>query len=151
MADSRPIADRLVPQAVPAAPPLPGVWAKAKLVVSRAVFWSYERGSWQYDIICAVILAFIFLTPRTWIRDQPTLGLTDLRHRQGVIEVGRARTGSEYLVDARLVESMEPLTAQEAVQAILHARLKRPVTIKSVEPVLDKNGVTLGYTAVVAP
>jgi len=25
--------------------------------------WSYDRGTLQYDIICALILAFIFLVP----------------------------------------------------------------------------------------
>ncbi len=33
-------------------------------VVSKIIFWTYERGGWQYDIISALILAFIFLTPR---------------------------------------------------------------------------------------
>ena len=33
-------------------------------VVLRVIFWTYERGGWQYDIISALILAFIFLTPR---------------------------------------------------------------------------------------
>ena len=32
--------------------------------VSRVIFWRYERGSWQYDILCGLILAFIFLTPK---------------------------------------------------------------------------------------
>lgn len=33
--------------------------------VFRAILvWSYERGTFQYDIICGLILAFIFLTPR---------------------------------------------------------------------------------------
>ena len=32
--------------------------------VSRVIFWTYERGGWQYDILSALILAFIFLTPR---------------------------------------------------------------------------------------
>jgi hypothetical protein len=27
--------------------------------------WSYERGTLQYDIICALILLFIFLVPRS--------------------------------------------------------------------------------------
>jgi len=30
----------------------------------RFLIWSYRRGSIQYDIICALILAFIFLLPR---------------------------------------------------------------------------------------
>ena len=28
--------------------------------------WNYERGTWQYDIFCLLIIAFIFLTPKTW-------------------------------------------------------------------------------------
>lgn len=32
--------------------------------ILRVIFWAYRRGSWQYDILCALILAFIFLTPR---------------------------------------------------------------------------------------
>jgi hypothetical protein len=151
MAEIRPMNDPMIERAVRPTPQLPSVWAKVRLVLSRAIFWSYERGSWQYDIICAVILAFIFLTPRAWFRDRPTLGLSDLRHRQGVIEVRRAGAGSEFLVDARVVESMEPLSANEAVRTILQARLKRPVNIKSIEPVLDKSGVMLGYTVVVSP
>jgi len=30
----------------------------------RFLIWSYHRGSIQYDIICVLILAFIFLIPR---------------------------------------------------------------------------------------
>jgi len=33
--------------------------------VARVIFWRYQRGSWQYDILCGLILAFIFLTPNT--------------------------------------------------------------------------------------
>ncbi|PYV06416.1 MAG: hypothetical protein DMG10_01890 [Acidobacteria bacterium] len=29
----------------------------------KILIWSYERGSLQYDIICALILAFIFFVP----------------------------------------------------------------------------------------
>ena len=31
--------------------------------VGQVIFWRYSRGSWQYDILCALILAFIFFTP----------------------------------------------------------------------------------------
>ena len=32
--------------------------------VARSIFvWTYERGTIQYDIICALILAFIFFVP----------------------------------------------------------------------------------------
>ena len=34
----------------------------------KLLFWSYGRSTWQYDILCALILAFIFLTPQSWFR-----------------------------------------------------------------------------------
>ena len=37
-----------------------------KIILStlkKILFWSYERGSWQYDVMCVLILAFIFLSP----------------------------------------------------------------------------------------
>lgn len=33
--------------------------------ISRVVFWRYHRGGWQYDILCIIILLFIFLVPRS--------------------------------------------------------------------------------------
>ncbi|MBV8630503.1 MAG: hypothetical protein JOZ83_06230 [Silvibacterium sp.] len=30
------------------------------------LFWTYERGSFHYDVMVTLILAFIFLTPRVW-------------------------------------------------------------------------------------
>ncbi len=35
--------------------------------------WNYERGSWQYDVFCLLIIAFIFLTPKTWFNNRRTL------------------------------------------------------------------------------
>jgi hypothetical protein len=35
-------------------------------VLKRFFFWSYPRTSWQWDVLCVVILVFIFLTPKSW-------------------------------------------------------------------------------------
>lgn len=35
--------------------------------------WNYERGSWQYDVFCLLIVAFIFLTPKTWFEKKERL------------------------------------------------------------------------------
>ncbi|HET9784904.1 MAG TPA: hypothetical protein VFP94_08105 [Terriglobales bacterium] len=42
-----------------------------KTKLASYLWWSYPRGSLQYDIMVALILAFIFLTPRHFFRDQP--------------------------------------------------------------------------------
>ena len=33
------------------------------VTLKKILFWSYERGSWQYDVMCVLILAFIFFSP----------------------------------------------------------------------------------------
>lgn len=32
----------------------------------RWLLWDHTRGSWQYDVFCLLIIAFIFLTPKSW-------------------------------------------------------------------------------------
>ncbi len=34
--------------------------------IKNVVLWNYKRTSWQYDVICVLILALIFLTPPNW-------------------------------------------------------------------------------------
>ena len=40
------------------------VWRSLKSIL----FWSYRRTSWQYDVLCVLILAFVFLTPKSWFQ-----------------------------------------------------------------------------------
>ncbi len=124
------------------------VGAGIKLVVTRSIFWAYERGSWQYDLIVAAILAFIFLSPRAWFNDRPTLQMTDLRHQQGIVELGRLNRNVRFLVDARLVESLGQ-KPEDAIPIILKQRLQRSFTVKSIDVVRDRYQVVLGYTVMV--
>lgn len=32
----------------------------------KVAFWTYPRTSWQWDVLCVLILVFIFLTPKSW-------------------------------------------------------------------------------------
>jgi hypothetical protein len=36
----------------------------------KAVFWTYPRTSWQWDVLCVLILVFIFLTPKGWFENK---------------------------------------------------------------------------------
>jgi hypothetical protein len=140
--------------APPPAPPPPGksplrkVGSRIKLVVTRSIFWAYQRGSWQYDVIVIAILAFIFLSPRSWFNDRPTLQLTDLRHQQGIVEMGRVNKDVRYLVDARLVDSLDQ-KPEDAIPLILKQHLQKAFTVKSIDAVRDRHQVILGYTVMV--
>src|SRR3954467_8474111 len=37
-------------------------------------YWTFERATWQYDIMVIVILAFVWLTPPSWIGDPVASG-----------------------------------------------------------------------------
>jgi hypothetical protein len=35
----------------------------------KIVFWNYPRTSWEWDVLCVLILVFIFLTPKSWFQN----------------------------------------------------------------------------------
>ncbi len=39
--------------------------------MKRFLLWSFERGSFQYDVIVAIIVAFIAITPTSAFKDRP--------------------------------------------------------------------------------
>ncbi len=150
MAPHTEIREQSLPHALEGHPAsaLKTVGEKIKLVVTRSIFWSYHRGSWQYDLIVIAILSFIFLSPRSWFNDRPTLQLTDLRHQQGIVEMARVNKEVRYLVDARLVDSLGQ-KPEEAIPTILKEHLQKSFNIKSIDAVRDRHQVVLGYTVMV--
>jgi hypothetical protein len=38
--------------------------------IKSTLNWSYPRGSWQYDLLCALIIAIIFLVPSRFFGDR---------------------------------------------------------------------------------
>jgi hypothetical protein len=44
-------------------------------VLWNAFFWTYERATWQYDLMVIAILAFVWLTPPDWLHDPTASGL----------------------------------------------------------------------------
>jgi len=35
----------------------------------NAFFWTFERATWQYDVMVIAILAFVWLVPPDWLKD----------------------------------------------------------------------------------
>ncbi len=44
------------------------------LALWRVFFWTYDRATWQYDVMVIAILAFIWLTPPGWLGDPMASG-----------------------------------------------------------------------------
>ena len=69
--------------------------------VMRTVFWSYERGSWPYDVMVLAILAFVLLTPRAWFHDQPQ---SNSARQAGVRLIDETAGTQTYRLDAKLID-----------------------------------------------
>lgn len=91
----------------------------------RLLFWDYPRGSWQYDIIVALIVAFIFLTPRDVFRDQPKAA-----------SVVMLRGG--FWIEPQLLTGVPENELLNKAAALVNARYKTHASIGSVEPIYDE-------------
>jgi hypothetical protein len=47
-------------------------------VLWNAFFWTYERATWQYDVMVLAILVFVLLTPPDWLKDPMASGMGPL-------------------------------------------------------------------------
>ena len=65
----------------------------------RTIFWSYERGSWPYDVAVIVIVIFVLATPTRWFHDRPSEKLSTTSAVQVITEDASARTAT-YRVSA---------------------------------------------------
>jgi hypothetical protein len=74
----------------------------------RIVFWSFERGTWPYDLAVALIVVFVLFSPRSWFNDRPLTeaapAVTSAQPPAVELRSANPADGSEiYRVDARLV------------------------------------------------
>jgi hypothetical protein len=115
---------------------------------SRIFFWSYERGSWQYDLAVIAIVVFVLLTPGRWFHDQPTRAVPSSSAQIELLN----ETGSQqiYKVDASILTPPEQMPQ---LQNELHRRLQKAQSslqngrfeITNVEAVRDAQGAVIAY------
>ena len=124
--------------------------ASLKQILSRIFFWSYERGTWQYDVAVVLILIFVLLTPRAWFRDQPQVGMPVTSEQVQLVLISDDGHRQEYRVDARV---LAPPQQTPALQNELHQALRRALpdlsngrfSITNINPVRDERGTIIAY------
>jgi hypothetical protein len=70
--------------------------------ILHILFWSYDRGSWPYDVMVIGIVVFVLLTPRRLFHDQPQragLPTTDVQ----LIAEDAGNSQRTYRVDAAML------------------------------------------------
>jgi hypothetical protein len=119
-------------------------------ILRRTFFWSYERGTWQYDVAVAIILIFVFL-PRGWFHDEPVVGVSASAPGQVALVAGDDKSARQtYRVDARV---LAPPERTPELQNDLHNALRKALpdlrngrfSILNIEPVRDEQGTVIAY------
>src|ERR1039457_3611664 len=112
-------------------------------MLKRFILWDFPRASWQYDVIVAIILAFIFLTPRDWFRDQPRIP-----HASSIALLPTEKGSTVFFVDAQLLAGPAEKQRVARLPAALRSRMSnRNLSVPRVEPILDSEGELQGYMA----
>ena len=116
-------------------------------MLKRFIFWDYPRASWQYDVMVGLILAFIFLTPRDWFRDQPRIP------KASNIALLPAEKGeSVFFVNTELLAGVAETQRVPRLTQILRTQAAdRRLEVTRIEPVLDSEGGLQGYMAFARP
>src|SRR6266513_1900373 len=116
-------------------------------ILARTLFWSYERGTWQYDVAVILILVFVLLTPRNWFRDKPQSGAPVTPGQvQFISKEGNRLT---YRVDARILAPPTRLALQNDLHTALQEALPElhsgNFSIAKIEPLRDDQGTVIAY------
>lgn len=98
--------------------------------MKNILLWRYGRTTWQYDVLCVLILAFVFLTPKSWFDGEPEKVRT---HPNGVSSV------TLLVPSGSSVDNLEIERRVRSLPGRVNAR------VAGVRPILDSEGRTVAY------
>ena len=110
--------------------------------MKKWIFWSFERGSLQYDILCVLILVVGFAAPREAFNDRPDYKRIP---ESGVRQVQDRDGNDVYTV--RVDASGDAPAAQAAARSQLRTHLasEEPLNVFRAEAVVDTRGRIQAY------
>jgi hypothetical protein len=110
------------------------------------IFWTYERGSFHYDVMVTLILVFIFVAPRFInFKDQPTDHLT---HPIGIFCDTAEANQLVCQVDASLVDAQDEAMVRKNLLPIIEP-ISGKASIMKMEALRDSSQQIVAYRAVV--
>jgi hypothetical protein len=112
----------------------------------RFILWDFPRGGWQYDVVVGIIVAFLFLTPRDWFRDQPRVP-----NATGIAVLPSEHGSSVFFIDKELLPDGAPEQQTAQATRALRSRLGHRLTVTRVEPIRTAEGELQGYMAFARP
>ena len=115
---------------------------RAWRAIKSFIFWSYERGTVQYDIMVTLILIFVFFSPRVInFNDRP---VERNPHSSGVLVYPDGKGEFIYQVEASAVAGSDDSAVRAALLRVIEP-ISGSVSISRYEPVQDSRGGVVAY------
>ena len=122
-------------------------------LIGKYFFWTYERGSFHYDVMVTLILAFLFISPHYIdFKDKPIAAIPLHASEVRVLEQGSSGTDARFVYEIR-VEDLHGVTSdadlKTAVLDVIEPISGSVTLIGKPLPVTDAHGRIIAYDATV--
>jgi hypothetical protein len=115
------------------------------VAVKNVLLWSHERGSWQYDILCLLIVAMIFVVPSRYFGDRDRVPATRANNGKQIalknpwmkLEIKGSEL-QDFLRKENKITLMD--SPQMALRLYLRDQYQRDVTEVRYETLTDSDG-----------
>jgi hypothetical protein len=101
--------------------------------LKKIFFWNYARNTWQWDVLCVVILIFIFLTPKSWLGNGERPELSEHQNAAAATLVLSPEVIENEVDKDQLEQRVKALTGRPDAEVI------------AVRKVVDQEGRTLRF------
>ena len=108
--------------------------------IKSYILWTHPRGGFHYDVMVTIILAFIFLTPRSVFKDSPNYRPL---HPNDIVVTPAGAGAFVYEIGASAV-SVDSSDKQSAIKSALEP-VAGKVEITRFDELRDSSGKVTGY------
>lgn len=119
-------------------------------LLNSYIFWAYERGSIQYDVMVTAILLFMFVSPHIIAYNDKPVETVALHASEVLVrEAGTSDDSSRFIYQVRAEDMGRAVTDAERRAAILRViePISGEVSLDHYEPVYDAQGKVIAYNA----
>ncbi len=116
--------------------------------IKNVLLWSYERGTWQYDLLCLLIITVIFILPGRFFGDRDRVVVKPARANQASFSASKsgetvrevAVSDLQDFLQRRNRPEMMLNEPKEAIVLYLRDQLKQDVMVTRFEPFMKSQG-----------
>jgi len=114
------------------------------------IFWTYQRGSFHYDVMVTLILLFLFVSPRFIDFEEKPVPEIPMQQSEVLVKAAPLSGGeAQFVYEIRVDDLQGAKTDSELRQAILNVvePIAGNLTIEKYTPVVDTKGHVVAYDA----